>query len=329
MLNKLHIQSRLKIGLYIIPPCSLFTLGSIQEPIIQANKLLGEEKHQFFYISDQEDKQININDRMHINADFTVEDSPDLNMLMVVSENIPTNKIDIRIRKFMQRICSQSDIALVGIDMGSFWIADAGLFREQPATVHWQALDPFTETYQDVNVTHHLFETGEQRLSCAGKAANLDFMLYLIEKNEDSELAAQVAEVLCLDRIRLPDERQRIPLHNLGGETQPKLTLAMELMEQNTEEPLATDEIAELVNLSRRQLERLFKRYVGNMPAKYYLELRLKKARQLLLTSSKSIIQIGLSCGFSSGPHFSSAYKAFFEITPREERNNKFKLSEK
>lgn len=329
MLSQLHIQPKFKIGLYIIPPCSLFTLGSIQEPFIQANKLLGEEKYQFIYISDQTDKIIHLNDRMHINADFTVDDSPALNMLLVISECCPQNKIDIRIRKFMQRICSQSDIRLVGIDMGAFWIADAGLFREQPATVHWQALDPFTETYQDVNVTHHLFETGEQRLSCAGKAANLDFMLYLIEKNEDSELSAQVAEVLCLDRIRLPDERQRIPLHNLGGETQPKLTLAMELMEQNTEEPLATDEIAELVNLSRRQLERLFKRYVGNMPAKYYLELRLKKARQLLLTSSKSIIQIGLSCGFSSGPHFSSAYKAFFEITPREERNNKFKLNEK
>ena len=329
MLSQLHIQPKFKIGLYIIPPCSLFTLGSIQEPVIQANKLLGEEKYQFVYISDQTDKIIHLNDRMHINADFTVDDSPTLNMLMVISECCPENKIDIRVRKFMQRICSQSDISLVGIDMGAFWIADAGLFREQPATVHWQALDPFTETYQEVNVTHHLFETGEQRLSCAGKAANLDFMLYLIEKNEDSELAAQVAEVLCLDRIRLPDERQRIPLHNLGGETQPKLTLAMELMEQNTEEPLATDEIAELVNLSRRQLERLFKRYVGNMPAKYYLELRLKKARQLLLTSSKSIIQIGLSCGFSSGPHFSSAYKAFFEITPREERNNKFKLNEK
>lgn len=329
MLSQLHIQPKFKIGLYIIPPCSLFTLGSIQEPIIQANKLLGEERYQFIYISDQADKIIHLNESMHINADFTVDDSPALNMLMVISECYPENKIDIRIRKFMQRICSQSDISLVGIDMGAFWIADAGLFREQPATVHWQALDPFTETYQEVNVTHHLFETSEQRFSCAGKAANLDFMLYLIEKNEDSELSAQIAEVLCLDRIRLPDERQRIPLHNLGGETQPKLTLAMELMEQNTEEPLATDEIAELVNLSRRQLERLFKRYVGNMPAKYYLELRLKKARQLLLTSSKSIIQIGLSCGFSSGPHFSSAYKAFFEITPREERNNKFKLNEK
>lgn len=329
MLNKLHIQPEIKIGLYIVAPCSLFTLGSIQEPVIQANRLLGENKYQFFYISDQEDKTIHLSERMHINADFTVNDSPDLDVLMVISENRPTDKIDIRIRKFMQRICTQSNITLIGVEMGSFWIADAGLYREQPATVHWQALDQFTETYHDLNVTHHLFETSEQRLSCAGKAVNVDLMLHLIEKNEDSELVAQIAEILCLDRIRLPDERQRIPLHNLGGETQPKLTLAIELMEQNTEEPLATDEIAELVNLSRRQLERLFKRYVGNMPAKYYLELRLKKARQLLLTSGKSIIQIGLSCGFSSGPHFSSAYKAFFEITPREERNNKFKQNEK
>ena len=117
MLNNLHIQPKFKIGLYIIPPCSLFTLGSIQEPIIQANKLLGEEKYQFIYISEQADKVIHLNENLHINADFTVDDSPALNMLMVISECYPENKIDIRIRKFMQRICSQSDVTLVGVDI--------------------------------------------------------------------------------------------------------------------------------------------------------------------------------------------------------------------
>src|SRR3546814_19066866 len=59
----------------------------------------------------------------------------------------------------------------------------------------------------------------------------------------------------------------------------------------------------------------------------YYLELRLNKARQMLMQTSKSIIQIGLSCGFSSGPHFSSAYRNFFGATPRADRNQRRRSS--
>ena len=73
----------------------------------------------------------------------------------------------------------------------------------------------------------------------------------------------------------------------------------------------------------RRQLERIFKQYLNRVPSQYYLELRLNKARQMLMQTSKSIIQIGLSCGFSSGPHFSSAYRNFFGATPREDRNQR------
>jgi Transcriptional regulator containing an amidase domain and an AraC-type DNA-binding HTH domain len=327
MSNNSTTQPIVKIGLFIVSPCSFFTLGSIQEPFIQANKVIGENKYQFVFVADRDDKQIELKNGVNINAEYSIDDSISLDILMVISEIQPTKKIDIRIKRFLQRAGCQPELMLIGVDMGAFWLAESGLIRDQPVTVHWQSLDQLSDIYHDLHVTPHLFETSQQRMSCAGKAINLDFMLYLIEKYEDNEVSAQVAEYLCIDRMRLPDERQRIPLHNLGGETQPKLTLAMELMEQNMEEPLATEEIAELVNLSRRQLERLFKRYVGNMPAKYYLELRLKRARQLLLTSSQSIIQIGLSCGFSSGPHFSSAYKSFFNLTPRDERNNKLKAS--
>ena len=94
-------------------------------------------------------------------------------------------------------------------------------------------------------------------------------------------------------------------------------------MENNIEETLSTDDIAQLVGLSRRQLERQFKQYLATMPSRYYLELRLKKARQMLLESNISIVQIGLMCGFSSGAHFSTAFGAHFGITPRGERQRK------
>ena len=94
----------------------------------------------------------------------------------------------------------------------------------------------------------------------------------------------------------------------------------------NVSVSLGTDDIAQLVGLSRRQLERQFKQYLGTMPSRYYLELRLKKARQLLLESNSSIVQIGLMCGFSSGAHFSTAFGAQFGLTPRAERQRKMNL---
>jgi transcriptional regulator GlxA family with amidase domain len=122
--------------------------------------------------------------------------------------------------------------------------------------------------------------------------------------------------------LRSGDERQRIPYVTAPGERHPRLNDALQLMEANIEEPLASDEIAALVGISRRQLERLFKQYLGAMPAKYYLNLRLIKARTQLQRSSQSVVQISLACGFASAAHFSNAYRERFGVTPREERRN-------
>lgn len=184
-------------------------------------------------------------------------------------------------------------------------------------------MDDFHQQYPALTLSDFLYTTKDRLTTCAGQAALLDCIIQLIESREGHELAYDVSDLLCMDRIRSAEERQRLPAKH-AGETQPRLTMAIELMENNIEEPLSTGEIASLVNISRRQLERLFRRYLDTMPARYYLQLRLKKARQLLLTTNTSIVQIGLHCGFSSGAHFSTAYKSFYQITPREERSKKF-----
>jgi transcriptional regulator GlxA family with amidase domain len=94
-------------------------------------------------------------------------------------------------------------------------------------------------------------------------------------------------------------------------------------MEANLQEPLPTHEIARLVGVSRRQLERLFKQHLDDMPSRHYAELRLARARRLLQHSGQSILQIALACGFASGSHFSNAYRARFGHTPRDERRQR------
>ena len=218
------------------------------------------------------------------------------------------------------RSLARENVTLGGLEEGVFPLAMTGLLDGRRCAVHWRMLEEFRERFPAVLASTRLFEQDEGRLSGSGCAIS-DLFLSLVVEQHGPDLAALVAEDLNVERIRAGSEQQRVPLRNRLGSTHPKLTQAVILMESNIEEPLTTDEIARHVCVSRRQLERIFKQYLNSVPSQYYLELRLNRARQLLQQTSKSIIQIGLSCGFSSGPHFSSAYRNCFGVTPREDRN--------
>ena len=91
-------------------------------------------------------------------------------------------------------------------------------------------------------------------------------------------------------------------------------------MEANIEEPLSLDDLPVASGVSRRQIERLFKRHLDQVPTKYYLEMRLRRARELLLQTSMSIMDVTTACGFQSPPHFSSAIAMPFGYPPSAER---------
>lgn len=210
-----------------------------------------------------------------------------------------------------------------GVGAAVLWLAAADTLGGVRIALPWALYAETEEITERAILTPHLFELDGRHLSCCGGAASIDFSLTLIEHLFGPVLQAQIKESLCVERVRSADERQRVALQARFGALQPKLSEAVTLMEANIEEPLSTDDIAGLVGLSRRQLERLFKQYLGSLPSRYYLELRLQRARQLLLETNHSIVQVGLMCGFSSGSHFSTAFGALFGNTPREERQRK------
>jgi transcriptional regulator GlxA family with amidase domain len=210
-----------------------------------------------------------------------------------------------------------------GVGAAVLWLARAGAMEGVRTALPWALYPEADEVAERAILTPQLFELDGDRLSCCGGAASIDFALTLIEAIYGADLQAGIKEALCVERIRSAGDRQRVALQARFGALQPKLSEAVMLMEANIEEPLGTDELAGLVGISRRQLERQFKQFLGSVPSRYYLELRLQRARQLLRESNHSIVQVGLLCGFSSGSHFSTAYGALFGITPREERQRK------
>ncbi len=218
-----------------------------------------------------------------------------------------------------------------GADIGalctaSHILARAGLLDGYRCTIHWENIAGFAESFPDIEVTSELFEIDRNRFTCSGGTAALDMMLNMIALQHGQALATAVSEQIIHERIRDRHDHQRMALTARLGIRHPKLIAVVKLMEENLEEPLDRARLAAAAGLSSRQLERLFRKYLNRSPARYYLELRLNRARLLLLQTNLSVIDVALACGFVSASHFSKAYRDFFGKTPRRERTAPFAL---
>lgn len=220
------------------------------------------------------------------------------------------------------RRLGQRNVALGSLCTGGYVLAKAGLLDKYKAVVHWENMTALEEQFPAVMFSKQLYAIDRDRYTCSGGVAPIDLMLNIIKNDLGRDIAPKISEQFILDRIRNEQDRQHVPLMARVGLFHENLIEAAALMEANLEEPLSLDEIASLVGVSRRQIERLFKRYVGEVPTKYYLDMRLRRARALLLQTPMSIMEVAVACGFQSPPHFSKCYKDLFGHTPSAERQD-------
>jgi AraC family transcriptional regulator, L-arginine-responsive activator len=294
-------------------------VGPVLDSLRLANEIDGHLLYAWQVVS-PDGRAVVLNGGAQLAADARLDAELRCDWLIVVSERFePIDDASIVPR--LAQAAARAPL-VSGIHHGVWWLALARQFDGHRAAVNWEMFQQFTERFERVVATRQIFEVDRDRTSCAGGQATADFMLALIARDQGRELAGRIADALGIGAVRTADDRQRIPNVSAPGERHPRLNDALLLMEANIEEPLATDDIAALAGISRRQLERLFRQYLGAMPAKYYLNLRLAKARTQLQRTSQSVVQISLACGFTSAAHFSNAYRERFGVTPREDRRN-------
>jgi transcriptional regulator GlxA family with amidase domain len=207
-----------------------------------------------------------------------------------------------------------------GLCTASWIMAEAGLLDSRRATIHWENHDSFAERFPEVTLTKSVFTVDGRYFTTAGGTSSIDLMLKLIADDQGEDLAGEVADQLIYSSIRTDQDVQRLSMPSRIGVRHPKLALVIQMMEANIEDPISPAVLARDVGLSARQLERLFRRYLNRSPKRYYMQLRLQKARSLLLQTDMSVIAIAMACGFSSPSHFSKCYRAQYATTPYRER---------
>ena len=231
---------------------------------------------------------------------------------------------DVTDKKLMGWLRREARKGLVvgGLCTGSFSLAKAGLLDGKKATIHWENQDSFVEEFEEVTLTKSVFVVDGKRLSTAGGTSSIDLMLKLIADDLGEDLANAVADQLIYSSIRTDQDTQRLSVPTRIGVRHPKLSHVIQMMETNIEEPISPSILARDAGMSTRQLERLFRRYLNRSPKRYYMQLRLSKARNLLMQTDMSVINVALACGFASPSHFSKCYRAHYETTPYRERGS-------
>ena len=228
-----------------------------------------------------------------------------------------TKKLIGRLRREARR-----GLIIGGLCTAAYPMAKAGLLDDKKATIHWENQDSFAEEFLEVELTKTVFVCDGNRYTTAGGTSSIDLLLKIIADEHGEELANAVADQMIYSSIRTDQDTQRLSVPTRIGVRHPKLSKVIQMMEINIEEPISPSILAKDVGMSTRQLERLFRRYLDRSPKRYYMELRLQKARNLLMQTDMSVINVALACGFASPSHFSKCYRAHYDTTPYRERGS-------
>lgn len=308
-----------RIGFILLENFSMMALTGAMDTLVTANLLSSTPLYRFETLgTDSNTVRCDLGFDISVSARLEAASVEQLDMLLICGGYRSPLQQDKPLFDLL-RAAERNNLVLGGLWNGSLLLAWAGLMDGYQCTLHPENRACLEETCPRVIASTYPFVIDRDRVSCAGASSALEMMLALVKQHYGREIVRGVEEILTCDRIA---EQADLPMITATSDpTLPaKFKEVLQLMEANIEEPLGLDEIAELVGLSRRQIERLFHRHADTTPSKYYLELRITRARRLLLQTSESVTAIAAACGFITQAHLSRCYRDYFGISPTAAR---------
>lgn len=307
-----------RVGFLVLNEFTMIAFSSAIEVLRMANHISGKTLYSWQVIS-PDGQLVSSSNGLAPAQISTYDEAGPLDMVFVCGGTNVTRFVDDEILSLLRRI-AQDKVVLGGLCTGTYALVKAGLLNGYQATIHWENLSALREAHTKVNFVEELFVIDRDRITCTGGIAPLDMMLAVVRERCGKTLVAEISAQFILERIRDSKDRQHIPVAARMGCNHKGLVEVAALMEANIEEPLSLEELAQLAGLSQRHLQRMFRDALQVTPSHYYLELRLRRARELLLQTEMSITSITVACGFQSACHFSKCYRTLFGMPPSSER---------
>ena len=308
----------LHVDLLVLDNVSLMCLSACIEPLRAANRVTGEAAYRWRMLS-VTGAPVRTSSGLRVQVDARFEPEAVTDMLWVVAAFNALEQAERALCAGLRRV-NRRGLPIWGVESGGWLLAKAGVLDGHAATVHWEDLEDYATRFPRITVKADRFVIDGRYASAGGASPMLDLTLELIRRRQGASVSLEVASIFVYDQVRAQDDPQRRLTLGLVAARDARVTQCLDLMANSIQAPVPVSMLARRVGLSARMLEKLFLNIVGKPPGAFYLDLRLRDARRLVMDTHRSMTEIAVMCGFGSGSAFSRAFRAQFGETPRAAR---------
>ncbi len=302
------------VSFVLLPKFTMLAFSSAIEPLRIANQLTGQILFRWQVLSEG-GLPVACSNGVPVVTDGDWAGTTPEGIVLICSGVEPEGKASPALSDWLRGLWRRGRV-VGGLCTGAYALARAGILKGRRFTLHWENIEGFSETYPDLQPARQVFTIEDRVMTCAGGVAAADLMLKLIHDRFGARLSQEVMNMCLLTQRRQEEDHQTTSLAARLGTRHDKLLQAAAFMEARIEEEFDLDACAAHLALSRRQIERLFNRYLGLTPVRYMNDLRLARGRALLAETDMKVTEVAVACGYASTSHFSKSFRSKYGVSP-------------
>ena len=258
-----------------------------------------------------------------VHTDGVLNDVPKTDLIVIpaldgdLQQAVETN------RAFIPWIIQQYNkgAEVASLCLGAFLLASTGLLNGKKCATHWMAANEFRERFPQVDLVAEKIITDEHRLYSSGGAFSyLNLILYLIEKFAGREMALLSAKVFAIE-IERENQLHFTIFQGQKGHNDDAIKRAQAFIEQNGQEKVTVEQLASMFALSRRALERRFKKATSNTVAEYVQRVKMEAAKLSFETSPFNVNEVMYNVGYTDPKAFRTTFKRITGLSPVQYRS--------
>ncbi len=269
-------------------------------------------------------KEVKLHDSsFSVHTDLLLDDIKNTDLIFIPAFDGETKTVLETNKDFIPWIVGQhkKGAEIVSLCVGAFLLAKTGLLDGKKCSTHWRAADEFREMFPAVDLQTDKIITEQDGIYTSGGATSYwNLLLYLVEKFTDRETAILTSKIFAID-IRRDSQTQFIIFKGQRTHTDEDIKKAQKFIENNFGEKFTVEELSEKFALSRRSLERRFKKATHNTVNEYIQRVKIEAAKKSFETSRKNITEVMFDVGYSDTKAFRGIFKKLTGMTPLDYRN--------
>ena len=274
-------------------------------------------------------KEVRLHDSTFtVHADSLLDEAEDTDLIFVPAFYGETRVFLEQNKRFVSWICQQYEqgAEVASLCVGAFLLAQTGLLRGKQCSTHWRAADEFRRMFPEIKLVTDKIITDDQGIYTSGGATSYwNLLLYLVEKYTDRETAILASKIFAID-IKRDSQSQFILFKGQSEHTDEDVKKAQKFIENNFQEKFTVDQLSTECAISRRSLERRFKKATSNTVSEYIQRVKIEAAKNIFETSRKNISEVMFDVGYTDTKAFRGTFKKITGMTPFDYRSKYNKL---